>query len=76
MPTNPQADHALLLEHYKIPHHPFHDGSHSLQGISPLYTPLPGKAIKASLFYFTENSVSMPLFGTCEERLSLNKVTT
>ena len=36
----------------------------SLQGSSPLWPPLPGKAIKAIFFSFTQNSVTF-LFGTC-----------
>ena len=49
----PQADNALLLEHYKTPHYPLQGGSQSLEGISSLWPPLPGKAIKAILLYFT-----------------------
>jgi len=45
----PQADHALLLECYKTPHSPLQGGSHGLQGISPLWPPLPAKAMKATL---------------------------
>ena len=45
----PRADHALLLEHYKIPHYPFQAGTHNLEGISPLWPRLPGKAIKLFL---------------------------
>ena len=37
----PRAVHIMLLEHQK----PLQGGSHSLEGISPLWTPLPGKAI-------------------------------
>ena len=40
------ATHALFLECYKIPHYPPQGRSHSLEGISPLWPPLPGKVIK------------------------------
>ena len=33
------------------------------------WPPLPGKAIKAALFYFTQTSVSVFLFSTSEQRL-------
>ena len=70
----PLADHALLPEHYKTPHNPLQGGTHSSEGISPLWPPLPGKAIK--LFYFTQNSVSTFLFGTGEQKPSFgNKQT-
>ena len=65
----PGTVHALFLEHYKTPHYPLQGGSHSLKSICPLWPPLPGKAIKA-LFYITQNSVSMFLCGTSEQRLS------
>ena len=64
------ADHALLLEHYKTPHYPFQGGSHRLPGL--LWPLLPAKVIKAILFHFTQNSVSMFLFGTNEQRPSLS----
>ena len=56
--NRPRANHTLLLEHYKTPpHYPPHQGeSHSLKAISPLWPPLPGKAIKASLV-LTQNFV-------------------
>ena len=60
----PQAYHALLLEHYKTPYYPLQGGPLGLQGMSPLGPPLPGKAIKATLFYFTQNSVSAFLVST------------
>ena len=60
------------LEHYKTPHYPFQGASHCLQGMNSLWPSLPGKAIKATLFYFTQNSVSMFLFGTVEQRLSFS----
>ena len=67
----PRADHTLLLEHYKTPHYPLQGGTHSLEDVSPLWPPLSGKAIKATLFYLTPNSVSSLLFaflfGTGEE---------
>ena len=47
---SPRADHALLFEHCKTPHYHF-QGQDSFQGISPLWPPLPGKAIK--LFFST-----------------------
>ena len=57
------------LEHYKTPHYPFQGGSHCLQGMSPLWSSLPGKVIKATLFCFT----SMFLFSTVEQRPSFGK---
>ena len=43
------------LNHYcETPHYPLHVGTHSFKGMSPLWAPLPGKAIKLS-FYFTPN---------------------
>ena len=46
------------LNHYcETPHYPLQVGTHSFKGISPLWPPLPGKAIKLS-FYFTQNSSS------------------
>ena len=66
----PRTGHTLPLEHYKTPHCTLQGGSHGLQGISPLWPPLPGKAIKATVCYFTRNSVSAFLFGTSELRLS------
>ena len=60
----PSADSTLLFKLCKTPHCILWDGSHSLNGIRPLWPPLPGKVIKATLFYFTQNSVSMVLFGT------------
>ena len=66
----PQADHALFLEHWKTSHHPLQGGSYNLEGSSPLWPPLPGKAIKSTLFYFIQNSGSAFLFSTGEQRLS------
>ena len=63
------ADHALPLKHYKTPHYLLQGGSHGLQDISRLCPPLSGKAIKAILFYFTQNAVSVFLFSTREQRL-------
>ena len=37
-----QADQALLFE----PHSPLEVGAHSLEAVTPLWPPLPGKAIK------------------------------
>ena len=45
----PQADHPLLLEHYKTPHYPLQGGTYSLEGISLLWPPLPGRAVKLFL---------------------------
>ena len=45
----------------------------TLEGISPLRPPLPGKAIKATLFYFAQNSISPFLLGT-DEPSSGNRV--
>ena len=44
----PQADHTLLLECYTT-HSPLQGRSHGLQGFSPLWPPLPAKAMKATL---------------------------
>ena len=55
----PRADHALLLEHCKTPHYPLQGGVQSFEGISPLWPPLPGKAIKL-------------LFSTSPKTLSLH----
>ena len=48
----PWADYALLFEpfYYKTPHHPLQVGTHSSEGICPLWFPLPGKAIKNCSF--------------------------
>ena len=68
----PWVDHILLPEHYKTPYYPLQGGPHGLQSISPLWPPLPGKEIEATLFYFPPNSVSMFLLGTGEHRLSFS----
>ena len=54
---------------------PLQGESHSLEGVSPVWPLLPGKAIKATLFYFTQNSVSkfLLLFGTDEQWLSFHE---
>ena len=57
----PRADHIMLLEHYRTPHYPLQGGSQGLQGISPLWPSLPGKAIKATFFCFTQTSVSVSI---------------
>ena len=57
----PRADHALLLEHCKTPHYPLQCGTHSLEGISPLWPPLPGKAIK--LCFSTSSKTLPPRFN-------------
>ena len=54
---SPRADHALLFEHCKTPHYHF-QGQDSFQGISPLWPPLPGKAIK--LFFSTSPKLLSP----------------
>ena len=62
MPVNPRTVHKLITPYsfntVKLPY-ALQGGSQGLQGISPLWPPLPGKAIKATLFYCTLNSVSM-----------------
>lgn len=68
----PSVDHTLLLEHHKTPHYILQSGSLSLEGISLLRPPLPGRVIKAPLFYFTLKSVSEFLFGTGKERPRLD----
>ena len=45
----PQADHALLLEHRETSHDALQGGTHSLEGVSPLWPSLPGKAMKLCL---------------------------
>ena len=40
-----------LNHYYKTPHYTLQVGTHSFEGISPLWPPLPGKAIK--LFFST-----------------------
>ena len=47
----------LFLSILSLPLYSLQGGSPSLQGFSPLWPPLPGKAIKTSLYYFTQNSV-------------------
>ena len=64
----PWADRTLILEHYKTPHYPHQGGSHGLQGISPLWPPLPSKAIKAAHFCFSQNSVCFYLAPETESR--------
>lgn len=44
---------------------------YSPEGIRPSWSPLHGKAIKATLFYFTQILVWMFIFGTGKQRLSL-----
>ena len=56
----PWADHALLLEHFKMPYYPLLVRIHSFEGISPLWPPLPGKAI---LFCCIQNAVSSVQFS-------------
>ena len=50
--TNQKSVHKLItpsLGHcYKTPHYSLQEGTHSFEGISPLWPPLPGKAIKLS----------------------------
>ena len=67
MPTNPRTLSELITPcslNTKTPLSSLQGGSPSLQGLSPLCSPLPVKAIKASLYYFTQNSV------TSEQKLS------
>ena len=63
------------LKSIKVLTAPLQGESHSLAGISPVWLLLPGKAIKATLFYFTQNSVSefLLLFGTNEQWLSFQE---
>ena len=56
-----RAGHALLLEHHKTPHYPLQSGTHRLEGISPLWPPLLGKAIK--LFLSTSPKTLPPRFN-------------
>ena len=54
-PTNQKNVHELTMpslnHYYKTPHYTLQVGTHSFEGISPLWPPLPGKAIK--LFFST-----------------------
>ena len=54
-PTSQKKVHELITtssnHYYKTPHSPLQVGTHSFEGISPLWPPLPGKAIK--LFFST-----------------------
>ena len=45
MPTNLRIVHELIT-YYKNPDYVLQGGSHGFEGISPLWPPLPGKAIK------------------------------
>ena len=58
----PRADPPSLNHYYKTPHYPLQVGTHSLEGISPLWPPLPGKAIK--LFYSTSLKTLSPRFNS------------
>lgn len=57
--------------HYET-HYPLQGGSNSFEGISPLWPSFPGKATKATVFYFTPNSVSALLFSTSEQRMNFS----
>ena len=59
------TDHPFLIEHYEPPHYPLQGGS--FEGISHLWIPSPGKAIKL-LFSTSPKTVSIFLFGTIEQR--------
>ena len=56
-PTSQKNIHELItpcsLNTIKIPHYPLQGGTHSSEGTSPLWPPLPGKAIK--LFFSTSS---------------------
>ena len=72
MPTNLRIVHKLIT-YYKNPDYVLQGGSHGFEGISPLWPPLPGKAIKKkTILFFTspKTLVSMFLFGTGEHRPS------
>lgn len=56
-----QVDHIPLLEHGKTLHYFLQWGSHSFEGFSPLWSPLLGKAIKATLFCFTQNCLHISI---------------
>ena len=57
----PRADHAPLLKHYETPHYPLQGGTHSLEGTTLPWPPLPGKAIK--LFLSTSPKTLSPRFN-------------
>ena len=50
-----------LNHYYKISHYPLQVGTRSFEGISPLWPPWPGKAIK--LFFSTSPKILSPRFN-------------
>ena len=79
-PTNQKNVYKLItpsLNHYyKTPHYPLQVGPHSLEGISSLWPPLPGKAIK--LFFPTSPQTLSPRFNSvsgCRGRIQLHTFT-
>ena len=77
MPINPRIVHKVNTPcslNIITSHSLLQDGSHILEGISPVWRPLPGKAIKASLFYLTQNCVSTFLFITSAQRWSFSNI--
>ena len=72
-PVNQKNVHMMITPcslNTMTPHYPLQGGS--FEGISHLWIPLPGKAIK--LFFSTScKTVSIFLFGTIEQRLAFSK---
>ena len=64
----------VCLFYYKTPPQ-FSKRGQSLQGSNMLWPPLPGKAIKAIHFFFSQNYVSAFLLSTGGERLSFGNNT-
>ena len=56
----PRTDHTLPLEHCNTLHYSLQEGTHRFEGISPLWPPLPGNAIK--LFFSTSSKTVSPCF--------------
>ena len=61
-PTSQKIVHKLIMpslnHYYKTPHYPLQVETHSFEGISPLWPPLPGRAIK--LFFSTSPKTLSP----------------
>ena len=78
MPTSPKTFHGLItpcsLNTIKLLTNPSMVGHTVFRALVHCWPPLPGKAIKATLFYFTQNSVSVFLFSTDEQRLSFSNI--
>ena len=64
IPLSPirRISNTLFNHYYKTPHYPLQIRTHTLEGISPLWSPCLANN-KAILFCFTQNSVSEIQFG-------------